>query len=138
DAPSAEQARVEIVGQDVLAEIRVRYDAASIAAARSGILCGWIQEIAVGYEVVVRVDPRPCHTRGTEGGRGLGHAQAWISVGVVARHPGALEVPADRRLDCGAARSEDVIHHAHPRREVLVAVHAAGFRDDNRRWQESG
>jgi hypothetical protein len=119
-------------------KIRVRYDAADVTAAGPGILCGGIQQIAIGYEVVIRVDPRSCNTRRAKGGRRLRHSQAGIGVGVVARYAGSLEVPAEGRLDCRPARSEHVVRHAHPRRDVLVAVHPTGFGNGDRDWQKSG
>ena len=61
------------------------------------------EQIAVGHEIAVRVDPCPRHACRSEGRRGLRHAQRGIRVGVHARDAGALEVPAEGHLDRGPA-----------------------------------
>ena len=109
DAPAVEDARIEVVGQDVLAEVRVRHDAAQIAAAGAEILRGRVQQIAVGHEVAVRVGPRPRHARRAEHRRRLRHSQRGIGVGVVARHAGALEVFAEADLERRPAGAEQVV-----------------------------
>ena len=137
DTPPFEDSRVEVVGQDGLAEVRVREHAAEIAAARPEILHIGVQEIAVGHEIPVRVGPGPGHARRAVRGGRPRHPQRGIGVGIIARYAGALQVLAKTHPEGRLAGAKQVVRHAHPRRDILVAVDAARFRNDDGRWQES-
>ena len=119
------------------AEVHVRHDAAQITAARATILCGRVQQIAVGHPVVIGVGPRTCHARGAERRRRLRHSKRGVAVRIVARHAGALEVLADAGLEYGPTCPEQVVGNANPWGEVLVAVYPACLRDDDRRRKKS-
>src|SRR4030095_13831257 len=127
--PSVEDARIEIVGQDARAEVGVRHDATEIAPTGLTVLCRWVQQVAVGHPVVVRIGPCPYDAGRAKRRSGLWHPQGGILAGVVARTTDALQVLADVHLDRSPGGPEQVVRKAHPRGDVPVAVDPRRLRD---------
>ena len=133
---TTQQRRIEIVGLCRRSKGQIRDHPTDIAAAGPEILCGAVQQIAVGPQVVVGVGPRPCDAARCKRANRAGQPQCRIRIGPVVGNPHAFEVLPDVELEGRPAVAEHVVGHAHSRRDVLVGIDARRPGNDERRRQE--